>query len=436
MILKVISNGQLPAYILDDAIIHAADNGAKILNMSFKLAQDPAEDAALEYAYHEKGCLLVAASGDQNQSVLNYPASNRFVFAVGASDRSDGYRAEWMSGFNVKGSNYGYELDVVAPGVEMYGCKNTSPYYGWWNGYAAGANGTSFSAPQASGIAALIYSLALQTGDNINNSEIEQFMRYGVYKDSHYFSNPGDPNEWNNEVGYGRLDATLSCMNALEEGYVPKRPKNVKLTGAWGSHPIITWDSDPNNNPNYDVEEYRVYLAYIYGDDPIIPYRFIASIDHVDGPSTHSYTDNSVTRQNPRFTDVVYYYKVTTVNDYEYESGKSNYVNTSGYGPIEKPVIENEEEEAVIYNYDLSENYPNPFNNTTTIQYSIKDEGIVILKIYDILGKEVAILVNEYKEAGKYKVQFNVEKDISSGLYLFILESNNYRNVKKMLYLK
>ncbi|MCW8817055.1 MAG: YCF48-related protein, partial [Ignavibacteriaceae bacterium] len=83
----------------------------------------------------------------------------------------------------------------------------------------------------------------------------------------------------------------------------------------------------------------------------------------------------------------------------------------------------------------LSQNYPNPFNPTTTIQYSIPESGNVSLRIYNALGEEVANLVNEFQQPGIYKVNFYGE-NLSSGIYFYRLNVNNYSSVKKMILLK
>ncbi len=85
--------------------------------------------------------------------------------------------------------------------------------------------------------------------------------------------------------------------------------------------------------------------------------------------------------------------------------------------------------------YALFQNYPNPFNPVTTITYQIPKEGLVTLKIYDILGKEVTTLINEEKQAGKYSIDFNASK-LSSGVYLYELRSNKYKSTKKLLLMK
>jgi photosystem II stability/assembly factor-like uncharacterized protein len=83
----------------------------------------------------------------------------------------------------------------------------------------------------------------------------------------------------------------------------------------------------------------------------------------------------------------------------------------------------------------LSQNYPNPFNNSTVIIYSIPKEELVTIKIYNILGEEVAALVNETKAAGNYKVTFNSD-NLTSGVYLYKLTSGGFTQTKKMILLK
>jgi len=85
--------------------------------------------------------------------------------------------------------------------------------------------------------------------------------------------------------------------------------------------------------------------------------------------------------------------------------------------------------------YDLSNAFPNPFNPITTITYQLPKEGLVTLKIYDILGNEVRTLVNEQKEMGKYTVQFDASS-LASGMYIYRLRANDYTSTKKMLLLK
>ena len=88
--------------------------------------------------------------------------------------------------------------------------------------------------------------------------------------------------------------------------------------------------------------------------------------------------------------------------------------------------------------FALNQNYPNPFNPTTTITYNIPAVGTqhaVSLRVYDIMGREVATLVNETKEAGSYQATFNASK-LASGVYFYRLQSGSYASVKKLVLMK
>ena len=85
--------------------------------------------------------------------------------------------------------------------------------------------------------------------------------------------------------------------------------------------------------------------------------------------------------------------------------------------------------------YKLLQNYPNPFNPSTTIRYSIPTTSLISLKVYDILGRELATLVNEEKPAGTYKLTWNAA-NIPSGIYFYKLQAGNYIQTKKMILMK
>lgn len=87
------------------------------------------------------------------------------------------------------------------------------------------------------------------------------------------------------------------------------------------------------------------------------------------------------------------------------------------------------------YSFNLHTNYPNPFNPMTTIKYSIPKDAKTTLKVYDALGKLVISLVNEYKNAGEYVIEFNGE-NYPSGVYFYVLESSDFVSTKKMVLIK
>ncbi|MEN8191642.1 MAG: FlgD immunoglobulin-like domain containing protein [Bacteroidota bacterium] len=85
--------------------------------------------------------------------------------------------------------------------------------------------------------------------------------------------------------------------------------------------------------------------------------------------------------------------------------------------------------------YSLGQNYPNPFNPTTMINFSIPESGLVTLKVFNILGQEVAELINDVQAAGSYKVSFDAS-NLTNGLYIYKIQANNYTATKKMLLVK
>jgi len=86
-------------------------------------------------------------------------------------------------------------------------------------------------------------------------------------------------------------------------------------------------------------------------------------------------------------------------------------------------------------NYHLSQNYPNPFNPTTTLSYQIPRAGFILFRVYDILGREVATLVNEEKPVGWYEVEFD-GTGFASGIYFYRLQAGNFIETKKMILLR
>ncbi|MFH1734791.1 MAG: T9SS type A sorting domain-containing protein [bacterium] len=85
--------------------------------------------------------------------------------------------------------------------------------------------------------------------------------------------------------------------------------------------------------------------------------------------------------------------------------------------------------------YNLSQNIPNPFNPTTTISYEVPSAGSVKLTVYDIMGQQIASLVNGYQEANAYKVTFNAA-NLASGIYIYKLETGDFISIKKMVLMK
>ncbi len=139
---------------------------------------------------------------------------------------------------------------------------------------------------------------------------------------------------------------------------------------------------------------------------------FVAGKGNSTTSTFYAYTDRDL-------NSGVYSYRLRQVDF----NGNFEYLDLSGAVALGAPS-----------EFTLAQNYPNPFNPTTTIVYGLPASGSVTLKIYDNSGKEVAVLVNEPKEAGFYTVTFR--SNLPSGIYFYKLESGNFVAAKKMVIIK
>ena len=126
----------------------------------------------------------------------------------------------------------------------------------------------------------------------------------------------------------------------------------------------------------------------------------------------------------------------TTGNDFVYIIEEVQYYHLCLFYRVELNVVTDVDNIiSVPADFSLNQNYPNPFNPTTTIQYSIPHGSNVELKVYDVLGNEVAILINEEKERGDYTVSFDAT-GLASGMYLYRLQAGSFVKTKKMILLR
>jgi hypothetical protein len=104
------------------------------------------------------------------------------------------------------------------------------------------------------------------------------------------------------------------------------------------------------------------------------------------------------------------------------------YRSISGITGVEKEIVDPKR-------FSLSQNFPNPFNPVTTINYILPVDEKVLIRVYDILGREIATLVNEFNSAGKHSIQFDGSK-LTSGVYFYSITAGNYQQTKKVILAK
>lgn len=203
----------------------------------------------------------------------------------------------------------------------------------------------------------------------------------------------------------------------------PSKPQNLKVTSQYyGYESLLTWEA--NIEPDMiNGGKYKIYRS----ESSESNFYLIATINaYVNGQPVTSFVDEEVGPS--RFNKL--YYRITAFDNTNKKSVPSDF--DWRFGRVPKESLPNNELEL---NYRLLSNYPNPFNPNTVIHFSVKDAGLVSLKVFDILGREVAVLVNDIKEAGNHSVEFNAS-NLPSGVYLYTIQVNGYANSKKMLLVK
>ncbi len=119
-----------------------------------------------------------------------------------------------------------------------------------------------------------------------------------------------------------------------------------------------------------------------------------------------------------------------------YDANGNPVFGASSFALTTVTAIENQSQTTGIpQSFTLSQNYPNPFNPTTTIEFSLPQSANVTLKVFNILGQEVATLLNGVQRAGKYTIRFDASR-LASGVYLYRLQADNFVETKKLMLLK
>ncbi len=224
----------------------------------------------------------------------------------------------------------------------------------------------------------------------------------------------------------GRSDGTNNTLKLDINGNVIWSRTYPTTNGFARNYAVLVLDSAKNIyvTANIDSNSYTRYGAIKYDNNG--NQLFIVN---------YTYPGNHFNYVYDMFVD-----KKGTVYLTGTSQGSGTYYDyaTVKYSPIITGISEN------ILNpekYELEQNYPNPFNPSTTIYYTIPNSAIVTLKIYNILGKEVQTLVNEFKQAGRYEVEFNARdarqgSNFASGVYFIRMEAGDFREIKRMILIK
>lgn len=202
------------------------------------------------------------------------------------------------------------------------------------------------------------------------------------------------------------FDAEIGIYNVpLNEASVPVELVSFTSISNNGNI-VLNWETaTETNNSGFAVERKA-------GSGNFETVAFVEGAGTSTENNRYQFTDNNA-------ISGIYYYRLKQI-DYDGTYEYSNVIEVNTELPD---------------NYLLSQNYPNPFNPATTIKFSIPESGMVKVSVFNVLGEEVATLVNEFREAGTHEVKFNAT-GLNSGIYFCRFESDSFSDIKKMMLVK
>lgn len=342
---------------------------------------------------------MIWHSGAINPSKWNrngFPAYNNsvFTFTVYEDNAGSRYQAQLKKICNINFQN---------------------SFVGVGNGGVINVNNTQYSSPTSSfSVVELNPITALPVSGQIINGIVYNFSKWS------------DGNTTANRTFNPSVNTTYTAQYIGKPStYDPNTGWSLNLhhSTTVGQPIVLYW----NEHPNTYVTKYQIWKKEKYNgvtSDPIL----MATVNR----GTTSYVDNDFVYSLLKnkywiyYAVVPYYSLENTYSDPGWMpvTAEINYKVMDSTYTVTSTVLEN----------SLS-NFPNPFNPTTIINFSIKDAGFVNIRVFDLIGQQVAELVNEEKQAGSYSVRFDASK-LPSGIYIYTINSGAFTQTRKMLLMK
>jgi serine protease AprX len=349
-----------------------------------------------------KGVVVVNAMGNEAQTswhFLTSPADADSIVSVGAVNTNGTVTSFSSPGPTIDGRT---KPDVSAQGVFVFAAvPSTSKSM-----YTTGFNGTSAATPLVAGVAALI----LSAHPELTPVQVRDALR----------TTANNANSPNYTVGWGIVNAYAAV---LANGMVISTDPEISLT----------------NDSNYSVGMFVVSKSLVKKDSVRLFYSSDSGATFSSSPMTLTDTVDAATHSG-KYTAIIP--KSSAVSRFYVRAVDAT--NISRTSPHKAPADLYDvktgttgvrPENPVPSSFALLQNYPNPFNPKTTIRYHLPRTSVVSLKVYNVLGKEIASLVNERQIFGSYSVPFNAA-GLASGVYFYRLQADDFVETKKLMLLK
>lgn len=382
-----------------------------ILNYYGPVLADTATSVIRAARYVETGPGTLISSGFQDVVTTNEP-KYEFATAINNGEAWFVYTsgAEGSRNINIrKSSTNGVTYDPI---VTLAGNVNRDEY--WFNikHFNGGFNLIFYSDSAQAGMPTnetdILYHAAVNYGSSTFSSPERISEVPPVYSANGYSPQIVSMPFSNNDVGalwVGDIAGNRKLYWDVKSWIIPVELSSFTASVA-GNDVQLSWiTATETNNNGFEIERASSLLGW-------------EKIGFVNGNGTttetksYSFIDNQV-----------------AAGVYSYRLKQIDFNGTFEYSNIV------EVEVSLPQNFELSQNYPNPFNPSTTISFNIPQNTFVILKVYDIIGNEVATLANEEKPAGKYNINFDAG-NLSSGIYFYSINAGTFNQVRKMTLIK
>ena len=376
------------------ALVAAADSGADVINMSVGGSSfSTTLQDAVTYA-DTSGSIIIASMMNNNNAVPYYPAAYSNVIAIGAINNRNQRAVPFCWG---GGSSYGNHIDFDAPGEFILGLDYLNPDTNmtYWCG-------TSQATPLVSGIVSLMIGL----DPSLTFQQVYDKLKQSAHDQA------GPPSEdtpgFDQYFGWGRVDANEAIQVVL-----PVQLVSFIATLSSSRYVFLEWQTLT------EVNNYGFYVQRKRESDSTwteLFNSFRPGYGTTNEPHDYSFVDSAVAS-----------------GQWLYRLRQVDLNSTSHYSEaITVNILTSVDEHQLPTEFALRQNYPNPFNPSTNITYEIPNTSHVTFKVYDMLGREVATLVDEARLAGRYTERFDAT-GLASGVYLYRLTTPSQSATKTLI---